>query len=91
MESRVFPTPEVKTALEQFVRVRLYVDGGANAEANATYQEKLVGGNVQPWYVIMTPDEKVVAEIGYQPDAKQFAEFLEKGLKDGAEKKSAQK
>ena len=80
MEGRVFPVPEVKAAMEKFARVRLYVDGGANSEAHAAYQEKLVGGNVQPWYVIMTPDENIIDQIGYTPDAKQFAEFLEKGL-----------
>jgi thiol:disulfide interchange protein DsbD len=77
MEKNVFPKPAVRAELEQFVRVKLYTDGGENAEKNQTYQEKTFGDVTLPLYAVIGPDGKPAARSGgITRKPAEFAEFL---------------
>ncbi|MBC8103549.1 MAG: thioredoxin family protein [Cytophagales bacterium] len=79
MEKNVFPVPAVKSELEQFVRVRLYTDGGKDGAKNQEYQEKVFGDVALPLYGILTPDGKPAARsAGITRDPGKFAGFLQK-------------
>jgi len=80
MEKNVFTHAEVKSELDQFVRVQLYTDGGADADKNQTYQEKTFGDVALPLYAVLQPDGTPVARsAGITRDPARFAEFLRKG------------
>jgi thiol:disulfide interchange protein DsbD len=77
MEKNVFVQPEVRTELQQFVRVQLYTDGGVGASENEAYQEKTFGDIALPLYAILSPDGTPVARsAGITRDAARFSAFL---------------
>lgn len=82
MENTVFPLESVQQQFEQMEKVKLYTDGGANAESNQQFQFELTGTVALPTYVIIDPETGRILDqlIGYTK-AHQFEEFLEKGLK----------
>ncbi|MFZ2640619.1 MAG: cytochrome c biogenesis protein CcdA [Verrucomicrobiia bacterium] len=81
MEISMFPQPEIEAALQKFVRVRLYTDGGAHGQQNQDFQVARFGDAALPLYVIMSPDDKEVARFaGMTRDVKAYLEFLKKGL-----------
>ena len=44
-------------------------------------QAQYFGANTQPYYVLVSPDEKVLANPrGYTPDAKEYVAWLECGV-----------
>ena len=44
-------------------------------------QAKYFGANTQPYYVLVSPDEKLLTNPrGYTPDAKDYVSFLDCGL-----------
>jgi thiol:disulfide interchange protein DsbD len=48
----------------------------------ATMQTENFVNNSQPYYVLISPDEHLLTSpVGYTPDAKKYAEWLETGLK----------
>lgn len=77
MKANLFTKPEVASALENFVRVELYTDGlDAVAEENQKLQEGYDTVS-QPFYVLMKPDETVVAKFtGVTRDPKEYLAFL---------------
>jgi thiol:disulfide interchange protein DsbD len=79
MKANMFPRPEVAKALNEFVRVELYTDGPANiADANQKLQERYDTVS-QPFYVLMKPDETVVATFsGSTRDPQEYLAFLNK-------------
>lgn len=81
MESNVFPLPEVIEQFNKMKLVKLYTDGGADAQKNQQLQFFLTGNVALPTYVILDPaEEKVLAmELGYI-DSKKFVSFLEEGI-----------
>jgi thiol:disulfide interchange protein DsbD len=81
MESNVFPLPEVIEQFNKMKLVKLYTDGGADAQKNQLLQFSLTGNVALPTYVILDPaEEKVLAmELGYI-DSKKFVSFLEEGI-----------
>ena len=81
MESNVFPLPEVIEQFNKMKLVKLYTDGGADAQKNQQFQFSLTGNVALPTYVILDPaEEKVLAmELGYI-DSKKFVSFLEEGI-----------
>lgn len=81
MESNVFPLAEVRERFDQMKLVKLYTDGGADAQKNQQLQFSLTGNVALPTYVILDPsNEKVIAqELGYIASEK-FVSFLDKGL-----------
>lgn len=71
-------------AAEQFVYTAK--DGGQRristvGEKWANFQTENFNASSQPWYVLVTPDERLLAPpVGYTPDADQFAAWLKCGL-----------
>ncbi len=81
MESNVFPLAEVRERFDEMKLVKLYTDGGADAQENQQLQFSLTGNVALPTYVILNPaNEQVLAmELGYI-DAEKFVSFLDEGI-----------
>ena len=85
MEKNIFTTARVKTELAKFVRVRLYTDGGPDADKKQAYEEKTFGTVALPLYAVLGPDGKPRAtSVGITRDPEKFAAFLEAGAGGGA-------
>jgi thiol:disulfide interchange protein len=81
MEISIFPQPEVEAALQQFIRVRLYTDGGPHGQQNQDFQVARFGDAALPLYVIMSADDKELARFaGMTRDVLAYLVFLRKGL-----------
>lgn len=79
MEKNVFPKPAVQSELAQFVRVKLYTDGGKDGPKNQAYQEKTFGDVALPLYAVITPGGRPVAQsAGITRDPADFADFLKR-------------
>ena len=75
------PKNEVKSRFDQFVLVQLYTDGGENYREKQQYEIDRFGTAALPYYVILTPEDDVVAKFpGLTRDLKKFIQFLDKGL-----------
>ncbi len=81
MESNVFPLAEVRERFDQMRLVKLYTDGGQDAQKNQQLQFRLTGNVALPTYVILDPNgELVIAqELGYVASEK-FISFLDEGI-----------
>ncbi len=81
MESNVFPLAEVRERFDEMKLVKLYTDGGADAQKNQQLQFSLTGNVALPTYVILNPtNQQVLAmELGYI-DAEKFVSFLDEGI-----------
>ena len=77
MEREVFPRPQVQKLLKRYVRAKLFVD---KDPANLELMEKRFKSVALPFFVLLSPDEKVLGTYSYTRDANAFAEFLKKGL-----------
>ena len=91
MERRVLPRPDVVKLLKEFVTVQLYTDFVPIASLTATEREDLARQNQErqldlaaeqtnPFYVILSPDGKVVSTIGGYNEPAVFQDFLAKAL-----------
>jgi len=103
MEENVWPDPQVKELMEQYVLVSLYVDdkqklpisqqftyaGKDSVERKiitvgdkwSVFQTENFNASSQPWYILLTPDERLLAPpVGYTPDKKQYAKWLQCGI-----------
>ena len=82
MEANVFPDPEVRGLLEQYIRVQLYTDGlGEVYDRNRAFQETRFGTVALPFYVVLSPEDREVARFpGLTRDRDLFKRFLMKGL-----------
>ena len=78
MKANMFPRPDVRAALDEMVLLELYTDGtDAASEENQKLQETRFATVAIPYYVILTPDEKVVAAFpGLTRDTGEFVSFL---------------
>ncbi len=83
MESNVFPLDAVQAVFGQMELVKLYTDGGPDAQKNQMIQFEMTGNIALPTYVIYDPvNERVIDQaLGYTK-AEKFIEFLEEGLAD---------
>ena len=81
MESNVFPLASVQERFDQMKLLKLYTDGGKDAQANQQLQFKLTGNVALPTYVILDPStEQVLSqELGYVSEEK-FIGFIDQGL-----------
>lgn len=79
MERKVFAAQPVYEAFrERFVLVQLYTDGGEHAERNRTLQAERFRTLALPYYVILSPDNAVLAKhAGIMPEPQDFLRFLE--------------
>ena len=91
MEQFVFPKPEVAKALGDFVTVSVFVDsvpiGSITpdqrrelAGKNATLQLDLLNNNSIPYYVVITPDGKVIDAKASYNEVPVFVDFLSQAL-----------
>ncbi|MCG8374227.1 MAG: thioredoxin family protein [Balneolales bacterium] len=81
METNVFPLAEVQERFGEMKLVKLYTDGGSDAQKNQQLQFSLTGNVALPTYVILDPNqERVLAqELGYV-NAEKFVSFLDNGI-----------
>ena len=80
MENNVFPLPAVQTELHNYILAELYTDRGTPAdEANANLEDKLVNNVALPYYVIVSPDGKVLKTIDGLREPNVFVQFLRQG------------
>lgn len=87
MEIGMFPRPEVAGRLDQMVKVALYTDDPVHADALQSYQIERFGTLSIPYYVVLSPDDEVLATFGgLTRNEAEFVEFLDAGLKDTGDK-----
>lgn len=81
MESNVFPLAEVRERFDQMKLVKLYTDGGQDAQKNQQIQFRLTGNVALPTYVILDPNSKqvIAQELGFVASDK-FISFLDEGI-----------
>ena len=81
MKANMFPRPEIAPLLSNFVLVDLYTDGtDAVSEQNAKMEEERYKTVSLPYYVILDPDEHVIAQFGGSTrNVQEFANFLKSG------------
>jgi thiol:disulfide interchange protein len=79
MEANMFPRPEVRAALDTFVRARLYTDGqGPVYEQQQRFQQARFRTVALPLYAIIDPDHRTVATFaGLTRDQAEFLRFLQ--------------
>ena len=80
MRANILSRPEISALLGKFVLVELYTDGtDAASQANAKLEADKYKTVSQPYYVILQPDETVVATFDHLThDPAEFQAFLEK-------------
>ncbi len=81
MEKNMFPRPAVVERLEQYVLVKLYTDDPEKGRERQAYQAENFNTVALPFYVVITPDEEVIAKAEYTTDESAFVAFLDKGLR----------
>ena len=81
MKANMFPRPEIQEAMSRFVLLELYTDGlDPVSEENQKLQESKLQTVAIPYYVILDPDEKIVASFpGLTKDSKEYLAFLSGG------------
>jgi thiol:disulfide interchange protein DsbD len=91
MEQRVLPKPEIVRMLKQFVTVQLYTDFVQIASITAAQRKELAERNQErqldltqeatnPFYVVLTPEGKLVSSMGGYNEPPVFLDFLTKSL-----------
>jgi len=80
MKANMFTRPEIAGALRNFVLVELYTDGTDDAsQANQELEKTKLATPAIPYYVILDPDENVVASFpGLTRDPAEYLAFLQK-------------
>ncbi|MGH9614446.1 MAG: protein-disulfide reductase DsbD family protein, partial [Bryobacteraceae bacterium] len=78
MKSNMFPRPEIRTAMRNFVLVDLYTDGtDAESEKNQALEDKLFSTVAIPFYAIFDANGKVLATFpGLTRNPGEFLSFL---------------
>ncbi|MGA3017313.1 MAG: redoxin family protein, partial [Bryobacteraceae bacterium] len=78
MRANMLARPEIAAVLKNFVLVELYTDGtDAASQANAKLQLDKFNTVSEPYYVILDPNENLVAKFeGLTHDPAQFLAFL---------------
>jgi thiol:disulfide interchange protein DsbD len=78
MEANMFTRPEIRDALQGFVRARLYTDGqGPLYERQQRFQQERFATVALPLYAIIDGDERAIATFaGLTRDPGEFLRFL---------------
>jgi thiol:disulfide interchange protein DsbD len=86
MEKKVFAEGSVLDALQRrFVLVQLYTDGGPDGDTNQRLQVERFRTLALPYYVILAPDNAVLAtHAGILPSIPGFLDFLAQGKRSEA-------
>ena len=92
MRANLLARPEIAAALKNFVLVELYTDGAdAASQANAKLQLEKFNTVAEPYYVILDPNENLVARFeGLTRDPAQFLAFLNQAQASQAQVNRAQ-
>ncbi len=91
MEQRVLPRPEVVKLLKEFVTIQLYTDFVQIASITVEERRELATKNQElqldltqeatnPFYVVLTPEGKLVSALGGYNEPLEFVGFLKKSL-----------
>ena len=89
-EIKVFPKPEVKQLMNQYVKVALYTDDKEVGERYQKLQSERFGTFSLPFYVLLSPDDETIATYGgLIRDTSEFVQFLEYGLENAGTKIAA--
>jgi thiol:disulfide interchange protein DsbD len=91
MEKRVLRRPEIVMLLKQFVTIQLYTDFVPIASITAAQRKELAERNQErqldlaqeatnPFYVVLTPEGKLVSSLGGYNEPPVFLDFLTKAL-----------
>ncbi len=91
MEKRVLPKPEVVKLLSEFVTIQLYTDFVPIASITSSQRKELAEKNQErqldlaqeatnPFYVVLTPEGKLVSSMGGYNEPAVFLDFLSKAL-----------
>jgi len=80
MRANILDRPEIAAVLKDFVLVELYTDGtDAASQSNSRLQLDKFGTVALPFYVILDPDERLVAKFeGLTHDPAEYLAFLQK-------------
>jgi thiol:disulfide interchange protein len=83
MKANMFPRPEIRAAMGEYVLVELYTDGlDEVSEVNQKRQEELFQSAAIPYYAIMDADGRLVTSFpGLTRKPEEFLDFLNKGKK----------
>ncbi|MBT4287221.1 MAG: DUF255 domain-containing protein, partial [Deltaproteobacteria bacterium] len=82
MEINVFIQPGIKDRLEtEFVLLRLFTDGGENAEQNQKLQIDRFKTIALPLYIVLSPDDKVLIKTAGISTQDEFTKLLDLALK----------
>jgi len=78
MRANMFPRPEIRPLLDDFVLLELYTDGtDAASTSNQEMESRRFGTVAIPYYVIVDGNDRVIAQFpGLTRDASEFAAFL---------------
>lgn len=79
----VFPRPEVKELMEQYILVALYTDDPDTGEKWMKYQNERFNTFSLPFYATLTPDDELIATYGgliREGQREEFKDFLRLGL-----------
>jgi len=78
MRANMFPRPEIRPLLDDFVLLELFTDGTDTAStANQDMESRKFGTVAIPYYAILSPEGEVIATFpGLTRDAGEFAAFL---------------
>lgn len=80
MEANIFSSPEVRNKFEQIITVRLYTDRRTEPEkSNKRFEEERFKSIELPLYVLLTPNEEIIARTAFTRDLQEFLDFLDKG------------
>jgi len=78
MRANMFPRPEIRPLLDNFVPLELYTDGtDAASTSNQEMESRRFGTVAIPYYVIVDANDRVIAQFpGLTRDPGEFAAFL---------------
>lgn len=81
MESNMFPDPEIRRALDNFIRVELYTDRETpEDQRNGELQAEKFQSVALPLYAIVDPDGNSLASFpGLTRDRTEFLSFIQRG------------
>ena len=81
MEKTMFVREDVDELFDEMILARLWTDFGESREMNQELQQKFVGSVALPFYVIIDPEENVLATFGgLERNPEIFKMFLKEGL-----------
>ena len=81
METNIFSIDSVESLMSEYVLVSLYTDAGEGYLEKRAYQINRFETAALPYYVILDPNDKVLAEFpGLTRDVERFKEFLKIGI-----------